>query len=157
MNYLDTVIERGLLSLFISQLENKQGDKTVSISSEILKDGVATAKAIQEIRDTFQSSQGIIGAMNPLNGIAPPQPVQTPKKSPRVHSNETMLSAELEGLQKLVADRDETIKILNAQLGKAYSVVEAHRESFTSELEEMKSKVFDMQHSVYEVLSSSEE
>ncbi len=156
MNYLDTVIERGLLSLFISQLENKQGDKTVSISSEILKDGVATAKAIQEIRDTFQSSQGL-GVMNPLNGIAPPQPVPAPKKSPRVHSNETMLSAELEGLQKLVADRDETIKILNAQLGKAYSVVEEHRESFTKELEEMKSKVFDMQHSVYEVLSSSEE
>ena len=156
MNYLDTVIERGLLSLFISQLENKQGDKTVSISSEILKDGVATAKAIQEIRDTFQSSQGL-GVMNPLNSIAPPQPVPAPKKSPRVHSNETMLSAELEGLQKLVADRDETIKILNAQLGKAYSVVEEHRESFTKELEEMKSKVFDMQHSVYEVLSSSEE
>lgn len=154
-NYFNTVIERGLLSLFIQNCE-RQGAKGMSISSEILKDGVATAEAIQKIRDTFEQSKGT-SMLNPLTAIAPPLPISSNKKSARVHSNETMLTAEIEGLTKTMEERDEEIKKLNAKLGEAYAIVEKFRETFCEAVEDLNGKVFDVQHSVYEVLSGSED
>ena len=129
----------------------------MSIGTEILKEGVATAEAIQKIRNTFEQTQGTNPMLNPMASIVPPLPIPTNKKSPRAATNESMLTAENGGLKNQLAEKDEEIKKLNAKLGQAYQVVEHFRETFVAAVEDLNGKVFDVQSSVYEVLSGSED
>jgi len=154
-NYFNSVIERGLLTLFIQSCE-RHGGNNMSIGTEILKEGVATAEAIQKIRNTFEQNQGN-PMLNPMASIVPPLPIPTNKKSPRAATNESMLTAENGGLKDQLLEKDEEIKRLNTKLGQAYQVVEQFRETFVAAVEDLNGKVFDVQSSVYEVLSGSED
>jgi len=118
----------------------------VSISDEILKEGVATAKAISDIRSIL--NQDTAQAMASLN---PPTPIsnQTP---PRVNTNEKMLAAENEGLKKQLAEMHGETKRLSSQLASAYKLIEGFRIDFAQTIEALNGKVYDVQHSVYEAL-----
>ena len=129
----------------------------MSISSEILKDGVATAEAIKKIRNTFEvNNQEATPMLNPMAGLAPPLPIPTSKKSPRVQTNEGMLSAENDGLKSQLSEKDGEIKRLNQKLTDAYQVVSDFRESFSGCVEELSGKAYDVQSSVYDVLTGTE-
>lgn len=155
-DYLNEIIVKGILTLYIQNLE-RQGANDMSMSSEILKSGVETAQAIQKIRDIHEQSKGQNPMLNPLTAITPPLPIPTAKKSPRAATNESMLTVENDGLKNQLAEKDEEIKKLNAKLGQAYAVVESFRETFVASVEELNGKVFDVQSSVYEVLSGTED
>lgn len=127
----------------------------MSVGSEILKEGVQVAQAIQEIRNTFNA--GNTNMLNPMGSIVPPLPIPTNKKSPRAATNESMLTAENDGLKNQLVEKDEEIKKLNAKLAQAYTVVEKFRETFVEVVEDLNGKVFDVQSSVYEVLSGTED
>jgi len=138
--YFNTIIEKGLLTLFIQSCE-RQGRTNMSIGTEILKEGVATAEAIQKIRNTFEQSNGNSLMMNPMNNIVPPLPIPMVKKSPRQATNESMLAAENGGLKDQLLEKDEEIKRLNAKLGAAYAVVEKFRETFVEAVSDLNGRV----------------
>ena len=150
-NFLDTVIERGLLTLFIQRCE-----KSMSITDAMLKDAVNTAEAIQKVRGLLDPDTGEKPMFNAM-GIQAPLPIPTlQRKTPRVSSNEGLLVAENESLKKQCAEKVEETKAATQKLAEVYAVVEAFREEFIKSNEEISDKVFNFQHSVYAIISGTE-
>ena len=152
-NFLDTVIERGLLTLFIQRCE-----KSMSITDEMLKDAVNTAEAIQKVRGLLdpETPKGEQSTMF-NSGIQAPLPIPTlQRKTPRVSSNEGLLTAENEALKKQCTEKEEETQAVTKKLSEVYAIVEAFREDFIKSNEEISDKVFNFQHSVYAIISDTE-
>ena len=126
----------------------------MSITEEMLKEAEKTADTIVNVRNKFDlQKQSMVQMFNPMSSIQPPKPLVPKQKSPRVSSNEGLLSAENESLRQQLAEKDEVIKRVNEKTASAYQVVQDFREGFCKEVEALSEKVFDLQHKVYEKIT----
>jgi SMC interacting uncharacterized protein involved in chromosome segregation len=141
---LDTVIEQGLLILFLKRCQT-----SMSINDAMLEEAEKTADTIVRVRDKFQKQQqqGTNSMQNPFQGMAPP--IRSRPKAPKVTSNEQLLETQVEALKNEVEE-------LTAKLTLAYAVVEDFRTEFGSVGQKITDACFDLQAKVYQAISGAE-